>query len=204
MGDFVDILLSFSAYICDAMGTTDSFREDLMDLLLSGHNKQLRDEIALRIGGNPDHFEQAWEIFCHAEQPVPQRLAWSLGVVMEKHPSLVVRYAGSIIDRIPFMQHPAEIRMATKVLGNTSLKPDEYARLIDPMLERLMDPKVPAAIRVHAMQILYEFSETEPDFKFELRLVIEEQLAEGGPAIKSRGKKLLKKLNEQIRKLEMG
>ena len=181
----------------------NEFKTKIEELLLSEHSIRCRDEVADLIGGEADKFEVAWEIFCAAEPPLPQRMAWVMDVLTQKHPSHAARYAASLVARIPFMKHPAELRMATKVLARTPMQQELIPKLLDPMLKILMDPQFPAAIRVNAMTMLYQISTIEPDFKYELRLVIEDQMREGGPAIRSRGKKTLQKLNEEIQKIEM-
>lgn len=181
----------------------NEFKNQVIELLLSEHSKVCRDKVADIIGGDPDKFAIAWEIFCSEEPPLPQRMAWSLDVLFERHPSHAARYAATIVDRIPFMKHPAELRMATKVLARTPIRPDLIIQLLDPMLGFLMDPQVPIAIRAYAMTLLYEISQIEKELKFELRLVIEEQMDEGSAGIRSRGKKILKKLNAEIKHFEM-
>jgi len=73
--------------------------------------------------------------------------------------------------------------------------------LLDFCIENLTSAKEPPAIRVHAMQILYNISEIERDFKPELLAIIEHELEYHSTAgISSRGLKIVKKLRKQIEK----
>lgn len=70
--------------------------------------------------------------------------------------------------------------------------------MLDFCIHHFTTAEEPIAVRVHAMQILYNISETEPDFKPELIHIIEHELEYHSSAgIKSRGGKLLKKLRKE-------
>ena len=61
--------------------------------------------------------------------------------------------------------------------------------------------KEPIANRVHAMQILYNISDEEPELKPELLEIIQHEIEyHPTPGIRSRGTKLAKKLQKQINK----
>lgn len=175
-------------------------RTKLEAMLLAEHSKGQTLAVARYIGGDVDRFAAAWEVFCKGDPPLPQRMAWVLDHLTAAHPSHAVRYASSIVDRLPYMQHPAELRAATKILARIELPAGSEGPLLDLLFPMLMDPQVPTAIRVHAMSILYRISQREPDLKRELLLVIEEQMEEGSPGIVSRGRKLAAKLRDELRK----
>jgi hypothetical protein len=55
-----------------------------------------------------------------------------------------------------------------------------------------------AAIKVHAMQILYTISQKVPEIKPELISAIELSVQEGSTGVKNRGFRMLKKLYKEI------
>ena len=55
-----------------------------------------------------------------------------------------------------------------------------------------------AAIKVHAMQILYNISQKEPGLKPELISAIELAIQEGTTGVKNRGQRMLKKLRKEV------
>ncbi len=181
----------------------DGFKENLEHLLLEEHSRHRTDEVAGLIGGDADRFAVAWDIFCNSTPPLPQRMAWVLDVVTKAHPSLAARYAASIASRLPFLQHPAELRAATNILARTILPTEALSELLVILFEWLEDPQKQAAIRCHSMQILYNISELEPDLKRELATVIGLQMEYGCPAIISIGRRLLSKLRVEIRRIEL-
>lgn len=181
----------------------DEFKSQLEELLLEVHSRARTDAVAALIGGDADRFAAAWDIFCNGVPPLPQRMAWVIDVVTEAHPSLAARYAGSIAARLPYLQHPAELRAATKILARTQLPPAAIPGMLPILFEWLENPQMQAAIRCHAMQILYVISNLEPDLKRELALIISLVMEEGGPALISKGKKLLPRLHNELRDMEI-
>jgi hypothetical protein len=69
------------------------------------------------------------------------------------------------------------------------------ALLLNYCLEVFTNAAEPVAIRVHAMQILFNIAQKEPDFSGELIELIENEIElHGSAGLASRGRKLLKKL----------
>ena len=61
------------------------------------------------------------------------------------------------------------------------------------------NPKYALAIRANAMSVVYEISNTHKDLKPELIVLFEQIGEEEAPAMISRSRLLLKKLNKEIR-----
>jgi hypothetical protein len=171
-------------------------------LLLEEHSRARTEEVAMLIGGNADHFEIAWDIFCNSAPPLPQRMAWVLTVVTDAHPSLAVRYAASLAARLPYLVHPAEVRAALRILMSTEIPTQSVGELVQCLYPWLEDPKLPAATRVFSMQILYNISNLEPELKRELAFVIETRAQEASPAFKARARTILPKLRREMSRME--
>ncbi len=177
-------------------------RSYLEGMLLEVHSRERTDEVAAWIGGDADRFAAAWDVFCNGTPPFPQRMAWVMDIVTQEHPSHAARYVASVAARLRYFQHPAELRAATKILARTPLPIESIGDLLLILFPWLENPLVPAAIRCNAMDILYKISQVEPDLKRELALVIETQMRDGGPAIISRGKKLLGRLMPELKAMD--
>jgi hypothetical protein len=146
-------------------------------------------------------FEIAWDIFCNGNPPLPQRMAWVISFVTDAHPSIAARYAASVAARLPFLNHPAEIRAALHVLMKTPIPREAMGDLLECLYPWLQNGNLPAATRVFSMQVLYDITELEPALKPELAMVIEMLSAEASPAFKSRARHLLPKLKKQIARI---
>lgn len=178
------------------------FRELLVRILMEEYSRDGMVRIAREIGGDADRFEVAWEIFCKGEPPLPQRMSWAMSILMEEQPALAVKYGATIAARIPYMSHPAELRMALRTLAAHQVPMTAVGDLLLHLFPLLEDPQTPIAIRVHAMQILYNISSLEPDLKRELLLVIEAFANNSGPGFANRAGKLIPKLRREIQAME--
>ena len=76
--------------------------------------------------------------------------------------------------------------------------PEKYAGKLYMLCQNYFENKeVPVAIRVFALQIMFNITEQEPDLKPELALLIENIITfDSNAGISNRGKKLLKKLKQ--------
>jgi hypothetical protein len=89
-----------------------------------------------------------------------------------------------------------------KLLSMNEIPEQHFGFLVDYCLDTLGSGKEPPAVRVHAMQVLFNISEKEPEFKPELMVIIEHEMEfHSTPGILSRGNKLVKKLHQQTRKI---
>jgi hypothetical protein len=174
------------------------FKSELEALLLEEHSLARTIEVAAMVQGDADKFAIAWEIFCTSDPPLPQRMAWVISHVTDAHPALGARYATTIAARLPFFTHSAELRAAVRILSKTTIPKEAVGDLLYHLFPILEDPNVPVAIRVHAMQVLYQVSQLEPEIKRELYLVIENQMSNASPGYISRARKLLARLRREI------
>ncbi len=182
---------------------SDAFKAHIEEKLEREYSLTCRDEVVELIADDSERFEALWELVCCEKPPIPQRAAWVLEALNSQYPFHAERYAPRLLAQIPKMIHQMELRAATRILAETPIQAPMIPEMWGLMLEFFLDPKTPPALRVNAMELLYQISHVEPGFKYELRLVINEHLHEAGPYLLSRGKKNLKQLEKEIRKLEM-
>jgi hypothetical protein len=82
-----------------------------------------------------------------------------------------------------------------KLISLNDIQEENMAVLLNFSIEVFTNAAEPVAVRVHAMQILFNIAQKEPDFSGELIELIEHELEYHGSAgLASRGKKILKKL----------
>jgi len=64
--------------------------------------------------------------------------------------------------------------------------------------EWLNDPAEAIALKIYSMTILYKISNTYPDIKPELISSIENEIPKNSPAIRGRGRRILKRLYKEV------
>jgi len=135
----------------------------------------------------------------YTEHPKSWRALWIADKIFDKHPDRIEPYIPEMIERLQTENHHGKKRHLLKLISQTGVAPEQSGFLVDYCLNVFTSSGEPVANRVHAMQVLYNISETEPELKPELLEIIQQEIEfHPTPGIRSRGSKLVKKLISQI------
>ena len=173
-------------------------KQKLESMLFAGNSRFNTDLVANYIGTNEELFNQLIELIHSGKQPIPQRASWVMTAVTDKYPWILLPHLMEITERLPTysLVHPALVRNTLRQLAQIDIPEELMGKLFDCCYTFLLDTKQPVAIRVFAMQILYNISVREPELQGELKLILETYLDESSGGFMSRASKLLKKLNK--------
>lgn len=150
-------------------------------------------------GNHPEHFSVLMDIALHSTENKSWRAAWMADKIHDKYPHLVLPYLEPMIEKLRHDLQQGKKRQFLKLISLHNIPEKYFGFLVDKCIEFLTSAKEPPAIRVHAMQVLYNISEKEPDLKPEILAVIRHEMEYHSTAgIISRGSKLAKKLQRQI------
>jgi hypothetical protein len=166
---------------------------NLKELLDPFPMKKEAELVAHRIAEEPEYVNQLWEIAISNEKH-SWRATWLMDKVYLINQDLIRPYLPQIIDMIPDLEDESKQRQFLKLISMEPLPKNISGSFINKCFDLLIASTTAVAVKVHAMQILFNFTQTEPDLKNELALIIEEQMENGTAGFCSRGKKLLKKL----------
>ncbi|MDP3180636.1 MAG: hypothetical protein Q8M67_02355 [Bacteroidota bacterium] len=123
------------------------------------------------------------------------RAAWMVDKIHEKHPDLVIPYLPALTDFLLTTKNAGKKRHLLKLISLHAIPEEKIAVLLNFGYEIFTDASEPVAVRVHAMQVLFNIAIKEPDFAGELIELIEHEIEfHGSAGMSSRGRKLLKKL----------
>lgn len=168
-------------------------------MLLAGLSRFNTDLVVAQVGTDQESFDNLVDIMLTAPEPIPLRAAWAISVITDKDPWLLEPRIVEVFDKRNSFKHPSVIRFLLRYLSHAPVPEVRMGEVFDFCYSALQNVKNPAAIRVFAMQVLYNISEIEPDLKNELALLIEAQLDTGSAGVINRGEKLLKKLRKELR-----
>lgn len=165
---------------------------DLRSLIQSWENIAL---LVRYIADYPEHLEIIMTKVLDDSKPEHWRAAWMVDKIHERHPELVLPYLPAMTNFVITTQNAGKKRHLLKLISLNDIQEENMALLLNFCLEVFTNAAEPVAVRVHAMQILYNIAQKEPDFSGELIELIENEMEYHGSAgLASRGKKLLKKL----------
>ena len=155
--------------------------------------------VATYIGQDPNRFDVLMEYFFEGEE-VSDRAAWILSHCMDAHPEMLEPYVKKLTHYLTSPDRTdAVLRNGLRSLAlweSKGISRSLDGKLVHFCFELLADPVRPVAIRVHAMELLYHACSVEPDLAEELKETILAHYEHGTPGFKSRGAKILKRLEK--------
>ncbi len=171
------------------------------DQLLAELSKQNTDYMASVIGKSEDLFGEIMSVALSAETNVSGRAFWVVETVWLKYPYLINPFINDLIDFLPKTKKDNQRRHSLKILSTIDLRTldeDRLGILIDRCFNWLEDAINPTAVKMFAMEIIYNYILIEPVLATELIAVIENQYEDSTPGFKNRADKLLKVLYKYI------
>lgn len=128
------------------------------------------------------------------------RAAWIADKINEQQPGIVANWIAPITEALSGLNHSGKKRQFLKLISLYPISADNQSFLVDYCLQTLDESSEPPAVKAHAMQILYNISETQPGLKEELLAIMEflNEIQES-PGIKARARRLAEKLSKEVR-----
>ena len=171
-------------------------QKDILELLDSWDNLPV---IVKEIGNNQKYFSVLIEIALYNKEDKSWRAAYMVDKVCENYPELILPFVNKLIEQIKVEKHAGKRRHFLRQISMNIIPEAQFGFLVDYCLKVFTSSKERTAVRVHAMQILFNISEKETDLKPEILAIIEHEMEYHSTAgILSRGSKLVKKLRNQI------
>lgn len=125
------------------------------------------------------------------------RAAWLMDKIHEKEPLLIKPFLPEMINQLQTEKSDGKKRHLLKLISLNKISEEFLGFLTDYCISVFTSAKEPIAVRVHAMQILHNIAQVEPDLKSEIRAIIETEIENHPSAgLESRGKKLIKSLSK--------
>ena len=163
---------------------------DLLSNPYNGANIDLVVDITLQ---RPELLDELW-MFAIDNNPAAWKAVWVMDKINDTQPDLILPFLKPMLEIVEKLKQSGQKIHMLKLLSLHPLPAEPTGEFIDYCFNILQSRTEPVAGRVHAMQLLYNIAEIIPEFKNELRIVIEDVMIEGTAGIRSRGSKLLKSL----------
>ena len=141
-----------------------------------------------------DLFNQFYGWIFSDNRRLAWRSCWIIDTASEKQPDLLSNKIPEIILALSATTDSSLKRHFTRILCRYQI-PEIYLVIVIDRCFELLAPSEPAAVRVNAMQLLFNLSQHLSDLKVELKSVLESLIDEGGSAgFINRALKLAKQL----------
>jgi hypothetical protein len=170
---------------------------DLKREILRKHSRAQMLRIAAYAGAGPARFRELVSVYLAGPYRVTQRAAWPLSTCVARDPALVLPHLKKILDLLekPGI-HDAVKRNTMRLLQFIDIPHRYHGQVAGFCFTFLSSKEEPVAVKAFAMSVLHGITQTHPELKRELKLLIEDQLPYASAAFRSRGIKILKELEK--------
>jgi len=170
---------------------------DFKSLLTNFPSGAEKDLFIAEVGQSEEKFQTLLELTLHEKDPLAWRAAWILDGSDEQHPGLAFGSVSTIIRRLPQLESKGALRSLLRLLCRYEVAEDDQGMLVDLCFSYMVSELYPVAVKVHAMQIIYNHTLIYPELKDELVTVIEDQVANNSVGFKSRGMRIIRQLENR-------
>ncbi len=167
-------------------------REEIFEFIKYWDNLEL---FFAEVNSMPSNFKLLLDIALNDDRYISWRAAYLVDQMHDKDSQIILPYLDAIIENLKTQKHAGKKRHFLRMLTSHEISEKHSGFMVEYCFKAFQAAKEPVAVKVHAMQILFNIAQKEPDLKEEIALVIEHEMEYHATAgILSRGKKLLNKL----------
>ncbi|MEW5797498.1 MAG: hypothetical protein AB1728_00700 [Bacteroidota bacterium] len=139
------------------------------------------------------------DLFLNGEYRVVQRASWIVSHCAESHPALISPWLSRMVKKASDQNvHNAVKRNVVRILQFVDIPKKLQGPAANLCFGFLQSVDTPIAVKAFSMTVLANIAAVQPELKRELSIVIEEMVPYGGPGIRSRAKKVLRKISPRM------
>ncbi|MEM6698428.1 MAG: hypothetical protein AAF806_02335 [Bacteroidota bacterium] len=169
----------------------------IRELLLEEHSKAQMLRIAGLIVVAPERTEELMNIFLGEDALLCQRSAWAVRHLAEQRSDLVAPYLEKMVKNLQRPNlHDAVKRNTVAILDAFPIPEYLFGEVVTICFDYLADFDTKVGIKCFSMSVIWKICQHEPDLSNELKLLIEEQMDYQTNGFKSRGRKILKAMQQ--------
>jgi hypothetical protein len=151
------------------------------------------DEVVAEVLSNPDLFDVLFQGMLSDDLLLRMRCADAVEKISIQHPEYLQPYKRQLIKQVaPIDQQEIRWHVA-QMVSRLELTADERSRVFSILMVYLQDKS--KIVKTFAMQALADLAADDPQLRPQIVNLLEEHTRTGSPAMKSRGRKLLERLN---------
>ncbi len=166
--------------------------EQITELLGTGTGRRHIDLVAGMAQENAEIFAYLVQLMLLNTEPESRKAAWVVDTMTEEHPEMLHEdILGQLIGLLPVACHTALHRHILRMLDRSLIPQAQAGDLLTLCFDYLTSPDEPVAVKVHAMNILYKLSQSEPGLLFELTGILELRMDMEPPGFRNRATKIL-------------
>jgi HEAT repeat protein len=153
------------------------------------------NEVVSEVLARPGLFRELFEGMLNEDPVIRMRAADAVEKISREHPDLLKPYKRTLLTRIAEIDQQEVRWHVASMIPRLALTRTERAVAFDTLLDYLKDKS--SIVRTFAMQALADLATQNASLRPQVIPLLEELAQIGTPAMRSRGRKLLKSLNRK-------
>jgi 8-oxo-dGTP diphosphatase len=172
---------------------------DLQKMINGMMSMQEAEWVATSAIENPAIFNKLIEYSYNKDKKLAFRASWTISKACDKFPELIYPYLSKVIGTLPMIDNESVQRSFLRIISLSELQDlnsKQHGILAEHCFSMLRSGFSAIAIKALSMDVLYNLSVIYPELANELSSSVRILMEDGSPAIISKGRSILKKLNE--------
>ena len=168
---------------------------DVLKKLAGGDRRSIGrvSEVVAEVLNDPSLFEVVFNAMLSDDPIIRMRSADAVEKITAKHPEYLQPYKEKLIQQVAKFEQQEVRWHAAQMFPRLDLSKEEQAVVVEILLDYLNDKS--KIVKTFSMQALADFAERDASLRPKIIQLLEELTRTGSPAMQSRGRKLLEKLN---------
>ena len=165
--------------------------DDFLQQLFAGRQKE--EALAL-LQKQPGEISTLLRYVTVPDEKLAWRAAWIIDHLNQQAPQLIKPHLSRLCTILKTTSFNGVRRSLMKVLVTNPSPVNEDGLLVDLCFNWMVNPKIPTAVRAHAMKLVYNLLPIYPDLRGEFKTSLEVALEEEAKGVQSCARNLLAKL----------
>jgi len=168
---------------------------DVLRKLEGGDRRSIgrANEVVADVLNNPPLFEAIFNAMLSDDPIIRMRSADAVEKITAKHPEYLLPYKKKLIQQVAGIEQQEVRWHVAQMFPRLELSEEQRAVIVEILLDYLNDKS--KIVKAFSMQALADLAERDASLRVKVIKLLEELTRTGSPAMRSRGRKLLEKLN---------
>jgi hypothetical protein len=168
---------------------------DFRKLLEGGHSKANTTIIVEEVTRSSKKMEDLMACFIQGPVQITQRASWPISFIAQQKPELLSPYYPVFIELLNTPnKHNSINRNILRAFQFVNIPEEHEGTILDISFKLLNSNHEPIAVRVFSMTVIFNLTKKYPELIPELQASIEVLMPNASAGIKSRGNKILKRI----------
>lgn len=167
---------------------------EIESILAAGQSRKMANIVIDIILQDESRIDELMHCFFSDHLRTCQHAAWPVGILAEKHPTILLPYLPRMVSNLDNPKHDAVVRNTLRTFQFIEIPEELQSEVYDRCLEYLSNPRYPIAFTAFAMTVCADIAIQYPELREEVIAAIDYRMPHGSPGIRGRGNKERRRL----------